>query len=164
MSTRREILKKTVLGASFGAIAIPSARSWAEACLGITPAQTEGPFYPISQQLDSDNDLTYVKDKTQKAEGEVVYLTGVVTDGDCKPVPNALVEIWQACKSGKYSHPGDPNPAPLDPNFQYYGRSLTNAAGEYFFKTIRPGAYPADKNWMRPSHIHMKVHVLGLRS
>lgn len=161
MATRRELLKKTLLGAGVGAIVSTSAQSLAQVCLGLTPKQTEGPFYPISDQLDSDNDLTYVKDNTQKALGDVIFVSGVVTDGDCLPVKNALVEIWQACKTGKYNHPGDPNPAELDPNFQYFGRSVTNDAGEYIFKTIRPGAYPASSNWIRPAHIHVKVHVLG---
>jgi protocatechuate 3,4-dioxygenase, beta subunit len=161
MTTRRELLRKSVLGAGIGALVVGSSSSLANVCLGLTPDQTEGPFYPISEQLDSDNDLTFVKDNSVHAEGEVIYLAGVVTDGDCKPVKGALVEVWQACKSGKYNHPGDPNPAALDPNFQYFGRSLTNDAGEYLFKTIRPGAYPAASNWMRPSHIHVKVHVMG---
>ncbi|MCC6138571.1 MAG: hypothetical protein IT287_08055 [Bdellovibrionaceae bacterium] len=161
MATRRELLKRTLIGAGVGAIVTSSAQSLAEVCLGLTPKQTEGPFYPISEQLDSDNDLTYVKDNTQKALGDVIYVTGVVTDGECKPVKNALVEIWQACQTGKYNHPADPNTAELDPNFQYFGRSVTNADGEYIFKTIRPGAYPAAANWIRPAHIHVKVHVLG---
>lgn len=162
MATRRELLKKTLVGAGIGAIATTSAKALADVCLvGVTPKQTEGPFYPISEQLDADNDLTYVKDKTQSADGDIVFVAGTVTDGDCKPVKGALVEIWQACKTGKYNHPGDPNPADLDPNFQYFGRAVTNASGEYIFKTIRPGAYPAAENWMRPAHIHVKVHVLG---
>lgn len=159
MATRRELLKKSILGAGVGVLATTAL---ADACLtGVTPKQTEGPFYPISEQLDSDNDLTYVKDKAQSAQGQVIFVVGVVTDGDCKPVKNATVEIWQACETGKYSHPADPNPAELDPNFQYFGRAVTNANGEYIFKTIRPGAYPAADNWMRPAHIHVKVHVLG---
>jgi protocatechuate 3,4-dioxygenase beta subunit len=77
------------------------------------------------------------------------------------PVPNALVEIWQACATGKYNHPGDPNPAKLDPNFQYWGKAITDANGKYDFKTIIPGHYPASANWERPPHIHYKVHALG---
>lgn len=161
MATRRELLKKSLWGAGLGAIASTSATALAQACLGITPAQTEGPFYPISDQLDSDNDLTYVKDNTKTAVGQQIYVSGVVTDGDCQPVANALVEIWQACHTGRYNHPADPNTAAIDPDFQYFGRSVTNSKGEYIFKTIRPGVYPAAPNWMRPAHIHVKVHVLG---
>lgn len=162
MTSRRELLKKTLIGAGAGVIvAASAAESLAQVCVGMTPAQTEGPFYPISDQLDSDNDLTYVKDKSKAALGNVIFVKGIVSDGECKPVKGALVEIWQACSTGKYNHPGDPNPAALDPNFQYFGRSVTNESGEYLFKTIRPGAYPAASNWIRPAHIHVKVHVLG---
>ena len=78
-------------------------------------------------------------------------------------LPETLVEIWQACVSGKYNHPNDPNKAPLDKNFQYWGRSTTDKQGIYFFKTILPGAYPADTNWIRPPHVHYKVHKWGFR-
>jgi protocatechuate 3,4-dioxygenase beta subunit len=75
-----------------------------------------------------------------------------------------MVEIWQACQTGRYSHPGDDdNPAPLDPNFQYWGIAITDADGKYDFKTIVPGHYPAGEKWIRPPHIHFKVHKLGIR-
>lgn len=156
---RRELLKKSIMG--FGA-SILAAPALAEVvCAGVTPAQTEGPFYPISEKLDTDNDLTFRTDLTEKARGEVIYITGVVSDVQCTPIKGALVEIWQACDTGKYDHPSDPNPAEMDPNFQYFGRAVTNENGEYLFKTIRPGAYPASADWMRPSHIHYKVHLKG---
>ena len=65
------------------------------------------------------------------------------------------------CHTGKYNHPSDPNPAKLDPNFQYWGQTTTNEKGEYFFKTIIPGAYPATNTWTRPPHIHFKVNLRG---
>ncbi len=102
-----------------------------------------------------------IKGSNKKAEGDVIIVSGVVSDGECRLVQNALVEIWQACSSGKYNHPGDPNLAKLDPNFQYWGRSITNSKGEYSFKTIRPGQYEATSSWIRPSHIHLKVHKRG---
>jgi len=132
----------------------------AEAC-GITPPQTEGPFYPIQDQLDKDNDLTTVKGSLKSARGKRCVIKGVVQDEFCQPVKGALVEIWQACDTGKYNHPSDPNPAGLDPNFQYWGRAVTNDKGEYVFKTIMPGAYPATSTWERPPHIHYKVHLRG---
>ncbi len=131
------------------------------AACGLTPAQTEGPFFPIVDQPDKDNDLTFVKGGRGKALGDVIYVTGTVTDESCAPVAGALVEIWQACASGRYNHPDDTNPAPLDPNFQYWGRATTGAGGGYAFKTILPGDYPAEPGWMRPSHIHFKVHGRG---
>jgi len=93
--------------------------------------------------------------------GELILLEGVVRGPDCAPVPGALVEIWQACHSGRYDHPADPNTAPLDPAFQYWGRVSTDPQGEYRFKTIVPGAYPAAPGWIRPPHIHFRVSAAG---
>ncbi len=156
--SRRKHIKKAILSA--GSIITLANVAKANSCF-LTPEQTEGPFYPISDQNDKDNDLTVVKGSNKKAEGEVIIVSGLVSDEECHPVKNALVEIWQACLTGKYNHPGDPNPAKLDPNFQYWGRSITNSKGEYSFKTIRPGQYEATSNWIRPSHIHLKVHKRG---
>lgn len=123
--------------------------------------QPEGPFYPVKDQADKDNDLVVVKGASGQALGQVIIVQGIVTDQACQPVGGVLVEIWQACASGKYNHPSDPNTAKLDPNFQYWGKAVTDAAGAYRFRTIVPGAYPADRNWIRPSHIHFKVQKLG---
>lgn len=157
---RRNLLVKSIIGAGALAAASKSVKAALASC-GLTPAQTEGPFYPIKDQADKDNDLTQVVGRVNRAKGKVVILKGIVQDDQCRPVANALVEIWQACDSGKYNHPGDPNPAQLDPDFQYWGRAVTNQNGEYEFKTIRPGHYAATNTWMRPAHIHMKVHRRG---
>ncbi len=127
----------------------------------LTPAQTSGPFYPVKDQPDEDNDLTLVRGVTQKAQGKLIYILGQLQDQECKPVQGALVEIWQACASGKYNHPNDDNPAPLDRAFQYWGKSISDDQGRYLFKTILPGAYPADPTWTRPPHIHFKLSRLG---
>lgn len=154
---RRNLLKKLGIVAPLGLL---GPKIMAEAC-GITPPQTEGPFYPIQDQLDKDNDLTTVKGSLKTARGKRCIIKGVVQDEFCQPVKGALVEIWQACDTGKYNHPSDPNPAGLDPNFQYWGRAVTNEKGQYVFKTIMPGAYPATSTWERPPHIHYKVHLRG---
>ncbi len=159
---RRSLIQKIAM---LGGIAVltPAAQA-ALKCEGTTtPKQTAGPFYPVADQIDKDTDLTRVKGATAVAAGRVIEVKGVVTDIVCQPVADAFVEIWQACASGKYNHPGDPNTAPLDPNFQYWGIAKTNSAGEYSFRTILPGAYPADETWMRPPHIHFKVHKWGYR-
>jgi protocatechuate 3,4-dioxygenase beta subunit len=156
---RRQLLK---LGASAGvALGLSTLTKANELCLGKTPRQTEGPFYPVKNQKDTDWDLTQVNLHNQKALGEEIIVVGQVLDQHCQPVADALVEIWQACESGKYNHPNDPNPAPLDPDFQYWGRSLTDSGGHYLFRTIIPGAYPADTDWTRPPHIHFKAHKRG---
>ena len=84
---------------------------------------------------------------------------GRVLDDRGTPVPNTLLEIWQANAAGRYLHKRDQWPGPLDPNFLGIGRCLTNEAGDYRFLTIRPGAYPwlNHPNAWRPAHIHFSV-------
>lgn len=158
--TRRDVLKASLGALGTLAAASTAARAFDAVCRS-TPAQTEGPFYPVSDQFDKDNDLVTVRGQNGRAQGELIYIVGQVTDEACAPVERALVEIWQACASGRYNHPGDENPAPLDPNFQFWGRAVTDANGQYRFRTIIPGAYPADSDWVRPPHIHFKVHRKG---
>ena len=124
-----------------------------------TVTQTAGPFYPGEQNISPVNDLTQVNGRS--ALGPVIYVRGVVRDLNCLPVAGANVEIWQACASGRYNHDHDPNTAALDPNFRYWGEAFTNGNGEYEFKTVLPGAYPADTDWERPPHIHFRVAKRG---
>ncbi len=156
--SRRNYFKKSVL--SVGSLLLAAKGVRANSCQ-LTPDQTEGPFYPIEDQIDKDSNLTRLTGSQKQAKGQVIIMAGVVSDENCRPVENALVEIWQACETGKYNHPSDPNPAQLDPDFQYWGRSVTNSRGEYSFKTIRPGHYRATSSWIRPAHIHLKVHRRG---
>jgi protocatechuate 3,4-dioxygenase, beta subunit len=104
-----------------------------------------------------DADLT----KQGKSEplGERIVVAGRVLDQDGKPVPNTLVEIWQANAAGRYAHARDQHPAPLDPNFSGAGRCVTDAEGNYRFVTIKPGAYPWPNhpNAWRPAHIHFSL-------
>src|SRR3954470_4620544 len=73
-------------------------------------------------------------------------------------IHNARVEIWQANTHGRYTHPSDSNPAPLDPNFEGFGAQATDAEGRFRFKTIKPGPYPTGVDgWTRPPHIHFEV-------
>jgi protocatechuate 3,4-dioxygenase beta subunit len=158
---RRDLLKSSAITA-LSVMALPKMALAVNECLNEkTPAQTEGPFYPIKSQLDTDADLVVVKGARSSAKGKIIFVQGVVTDQHCRPVKGALVEIWQACESGRYNHPSDPNTAPLDPNFQYWGKAVTDANGNYRFRTIIPGAYPADTDWVRPPHIHFKVSKKG---
>jgi protocatechuate 3,4-dioxygenase beta subunit len=91
--------------------------------------------------------------------GERIILTGHVLDEDARPVPNTLIEIWQANAAGRYLHKHDQHQAPLDPNFTGCGHTLTDAEGRYRFVTIKPGAYPWGNhpNAWRPAHIHVSV-------
>lgn len=158
---RRNALKIGLSASGLLLAMAPMTKALGQACLGKTPEQPEGPFYPIHDQLDKDNDLTSVAGKSERAKGELIYVRGIATDEKCQPIKGALVEIWQACHTGKYNHPGDPNTAALDTNFQYWGKCVTNEKGEYLFKTILPGAYPAGDGWIRPPHIHYKISGFG---
>ena len=163
LSHRRGFLKLG-LGAGVGLLgSLTFSKAMAASCGPLTPAQTAGPFYPGEQEFHPDNDLTVIPGNPARALGRVVYVRGRVLDANCSPIANATVEIWQACASGRYNSVKDDNKAPLDPNFKYWGEAFTNQNGEYMFKTIIPGAYPADTNWVRPPHIHFKIGKLGYR-
>lgn len=122
-----------------------------------TPSMGRGPFYPLSKPEDSDADLTLVRGHTERAAGQVVELSGRVLSVDGKPLPDVMVEIWQANHHGRYAHPRDTNSAPLDPHFQGYALVRTDSDGRYRLRTIKPGAYPAGGSWQRPPHIHFEV-------
>jgi protocatechuate 3,4-dioxygenase beta subunit len=161
MDTRRQFLSRT--GLILGAFGL-AGKALANTCdFRPTPKQPLGPFYPVSFPSDSDIDLTRLGNSAQRAVGDVYIVEGVVTDDMCQPIQGAIVEIWQACHTGKYNHPSDTSDNQLDPNFQYYGMMKTDAQGRYRFKTIKPGAYDASETWRRPPHIHFKVGLRGYR-
>ena len=104
-----------------------------------------------------DHDLT--RQHAGMPAGQRIIVSGRVLDEDGRPVPDALVEVWQANAAGRYAHKSDNWDAPLDPNFTGAGRTLTDADGRYRFVTVRPGAYPwknHDNAW-RPAHIHFSL-------
>jgi protocatechuate 3,4-dioxygenase, beta subunit len=117
-----------------------------------TAAQTEGPFYPDKLPLDTDNDLIILNDSLTSAVGTITHLTGKILDSRGEPIRNAVVEIWQCDNNGAYLHSGSDNGGKRDGNFQGFGRFLTGSTGEYYFRTIKPVAYPG-----RTPHIHYKV-------
>jgi protocatechuate 3,4-dioxygenase beta subunit len=102
-------------------------------------------------------DLTRVLGHKARAKGQIIHLTGRVLNVRGKPVAGARIELWQANALGRYDHPSDPNPAPLDPDFQGYGEQLTDSEGRYRFITIKPGPYPAEEVRIRTPHIHFDV-------
>ena len=107
-----------------------------------TLSELTGPVYGQSMIQPLDNDLTRNAVVNGQALGERIIVTGRVLDEHNRPIPNALIEIWQANAAGRYIHKRDQHPAPLDPNFTGAGRCMTNEKGEYRFTTIKPGAYP----------------------
>jgi protocatechuate 3,4-dioxygenase, beta subunit len=102
-------------------------------------------------------DLT--KQHSGEPLGERIIVSGRVLDENSRPVPHALVEVWQANAAGRYRHKADEHDAPLDPNFTGCGHVLTDAEGRYHFVTIRPGEYPWGNHYnaWRPAHIHFSV-------
>lgn len=126
-----------------------------------TPRQTEGPFYPVREQPDKDWDLTQIEGRAQQAKGEIIHVQGRVLDTRGAAIADASVEIWQANTWGRYHHPRDTNNVPDDPDFQGWGQIRSGDKGQYAFKTILPGSYPAAPGWTRPPHIHFKVAKAG---
>lgn len=116
-----------------------------------TPAQTEGPFYPVALPHDSDGDLLRNGSRAY-GRGQPAFVGGIVTDLEGGPVAGAQVEIWQCDEAGHYHHPGDGGRA--DPDFQGFGRVTVGRDGRYRFRTIRPVAYSG-----RTPHIHVKVKL-----
>jgi protocatechuate 3,4-dioxygenase, beta subunit len=151
------ISRRQLLGLATALVAIRTGSAVAQQALRRTPRQTSGPFYPLEKPLDTDADLTLIKGRQQRAAGQVVHVAGRVLSSAGEPVRGARIEIWQANTHGRYTHPGDGNTAaPLDPNFEGYASLVTDDQGRYRFKTIKPGAYPAGRDY-RPPHIHFDV-------
>jgi len=155
--TRRQLLRASI---ALGSLTLcgPITAAQAQTPLKRTPEQVLGPFYPVLRTVDRAADLTTFPGKPGRAQGQMIYLMGRVLNPRGEPVSGAKVDIWQANTYGRYIHPSDTNPAPLDPNFEGHGVQLTDAEGRFRFKTIKPGAYPTgDGDWIRPPHIHFDV-------
>jgi protocatechuate 3,4-dioxygenase beta subunit len=122
------------------------------------------PVYGWWTPDEHDNDLT--RQQPQEPLGQRIIVAGRLLDEDGRPIPEALLELWQANAAGRYRHSQDNHPAPLDPNFTGAGRTITDAEGRYEFTTIRPGAYPwrNHENAWRPAHIHFSVFGRSFRS
>jgi protocatechuate 3,4-dioxygenase beta subunit len=124
-----------------------------------TLSELTAPVYGHDDIQPLDDDLTKNAVVNGEPIGERIIVVGRVLDEDNRPVPNALLEIWQSNATGRYIHKLDQHDAPLDPNFKGAGRVLTNENGEYRFLTIKPGAYPwrNHENAWRPAHIHFSI-------
>ena len=109
-----------------------------------TGEMTLGPFFPREFGQGA-NDLTSIDGV--KAKGEVIEITGRITQGDGAPLDNAIVELWQANAEGRFD----------DPAFLGWGRAATDPSGVYRFRTIRPGAYAG-----RAAHVNMLILFSGL--
>jgi protocatechuate 3,4-dioxygenase beta subunit len=161
MSTRHGLSRRQVLGMA----AVAASGLALSDRIGIalaqtmkrTPGELLGPVYPVIQRADQGADLTIVPGKSGRAMGQVIHVMGRVFNAEGQPVRGARVELWQANAQGRYTHPSDTNPAPLDPNFEGFAVQNSDGEGRYRFKTIKPGAYPATGTWMRPPHLHFEI-------
>jgi protocatechuate 3,4-dioxygenase, beta subunit len=122
-----------------------------------TLSELTGPVYGHESVREHDTDLT--RQHAGEPLGERIIVSGRVLDEDGRPVPNTLLEIWQANAAGRYIHVVDQHPAPIDPNFSGAGRVVTDSQGRYRFTTIKPGASPwkNQPNAWRPAHIHFSL-------
>jgi protocatechuate 3,4-dioxygenase alpha subunit len=120
------------------------------------PSQTVGPFFHFLSWPGAE---TLIKPDTQ---GERIEITGRVLDGDGAPVPDALIEIWQANAAGRYAHTEDGQTKPLDPAFHGFGRCASDAEGRFRFATIRPGRVPGRGNALQAPHINLGLFARGL--
>lgn len=125
----------------------------------LTSSQTVGPFFsPALLREDARRNVL----AQPETVGEHIRIEGRVLDGDGLPVPDALVEIWQANAHGRYNHPSDTGAARLDPSFLGFGRSGTADDGGYWFETVKPGPVSFDeKSWQAP-HICVTIFARGL--
>src|SRR3954467_3900092 len=123
-----------------------------------TPSQTVGPFFHLGMDRPEWTDLT-----VNNPRGERMVIEGRVLDSDGAPVPDAVLEVWQANAAGRYNHKDDSrDDAPLDPGFRGFGRVATGADGEFRLVTIKPGPVPGHGNAWQAPHINVALFARGL--
>ncbi len=159
--SRRSFVKAGLIGGAAGSAPILVHGSRYLPALNPTPSEIKGPFYPVIAQKDKDFDLTRVEGKSKIAEGKIIVIEGKILDTNGMSVADASVDIWQANAAGRYNHPHDHSNAPVDTNFQGWAIVPSGENGDFRFKTIYPGTYPAAEAWTRPPHIHFKVTKRG---
>jgi protocatechuate 3,4-dioxygenase alpha subunit len=125
--------------------------------LRASTSQTIGPFLRIGLEWMVIEDLA-----PQGVAGERVRIEGRVLDADGKPVNDAAVELWQANSHGKYASPADTQDKPVEQGFRGYGRSLTDDAGAFRFRTIKPGPVPGPDGKPQAPHMTVTIFMRGL--
>ena len=123
----------------------------------LTPFQTVGPFFHYALPFNGGETLV-----TADTLGQRITIAGTVTDGARAPVPDALVEIWQANAAGRYRHPDDGRDAAIDPAFDGFGRTPTDADGRFTFATIKPGRVPGPRGLLQAPHVLVGLLGRGL--
>jgi protocatechuate 3,4-dioxygenase, alpha subunit len=120
----------------------------------VTPFQTVGPFFDFGLELQGGDIIA-----SEAADGVHIVVEGSIRDGAGDPVPDAIVEVWQANAAGRYRHPADEERAPLDPACDGFGRIATTGDGHFAFTTVMPGRVSGpDGRWQAP---HLLISVLA---
>jgi protocatechuate 3,4-dioxygenase alpha subunit len=122
-----------------------------------TPSQTVGPFFHIGCTKLMVSNLA-----GPNVQGACITVEGRILDSDGDPVPDAMIEIWQANASGKYAHIDDMQDKPLDPDFKGYGRVATDQNGKFRFTTIKPGPVPGSDGSIQAPHLMISIFMRGL--
>ncbi|MEY4207575.1 MAG: protocatechuate 3,4-dioxygenase alpha subunit [Pseudomonadota bacterium] len=125
--------------------------------LGATPSQTVGPYLHIGLDWLNTTDLA-----SPGVAGERIVIQGRLLDADRAPIPDGVIEIWQANSHGRYAHPDDGRVLPLESGFSGFGRTPTGGNGEFRFSTIKPGRVPATNGQLQAPHIMVNVFARGL--
>jgi protocatechuate 3,4-dioxygenase, alpha subunit len=131
---------------------------------GLTPSQTVGPFfkYGLTPNGAYDwNDAFTSNLVTADTSGDRIRVTGRVFDGDGKPVPDCMLEIWQADAQGRFSDPQDKRALP-NSSFKGFGRCGTDANGDYAFDTIKPGTVPDPDGKPQAPHLLLAIFARGM--
>ena len=127
-----------------------------------TPSNTVGPFFHLGMDRPEWSDLTR-DNPPGSLGGEKIAIEGRVLDGDAAPVPDAVIEVWQANAAGRYNHPDDhQEDKPLDPHFRGFGRAATDAEGRFRLVTVKPGPVPGRGNALQAPHINVALFARGL--
>ncbi|WP_343526998.1 protocatechuate 3,4-dioxygenase subunit alpha [Sphingomonas sp.] len=152
------------------------------ALFGQTPSQTVGPFFHYGLPWKGGADLVGQSDMGARPElmpeahyvlnlsaptgtpmGEVIEVTGRVLDGQGAPIPDAMIEIWQANAAGRYRSMDDSREdVPIDPHFIGFGRAATDEDGRYRFRTIMPGRVPGPGNSLQAPHLAVSIFARGV--
>ena len=131
---------------------------------GLTPSQTVGPYFAYGLTPSGRyawNDAFSNNLVTSDTSGERIRIAGTVFDGDGKPVPDCMLEIWQADAQGRFSDPQDRTALP-NSSFKGFGRRGTDANGGYWFDTIKPGTVPDPDGKPQAPHILLGVYARGM--
>jgi protocatechuate 3,4-dioxygenase alpha subunit len=124
---------------------------------GLTPFQTLGPFFDFGLVLPNGGTVA-----PRAAPGRHVTITGTVRDGAGDPLPDALIEVWQANAAGRYGHPADDRQGAIDPAFDGFGRVATDELGRFEFSTVIPGRVSGPDGSLQAPHLAIGLLARGL--